>query len=114
MSEIRRDTVNCIKCGTETEKVHNITINPKFMGEEIIITGLTGRRCPKCKEQYVDSSSSKRAITIVKETKEWYKKGLIDGIRKYAWLRDGVQYVGTTGKTLKEAIEEIQNDNHVK
>jgi len=37
-----------------------------------------------------------------------YKQGFIDGLSCYAWWKDGVQYVGTTGKTLKEAIEEVE------
>ncbi len=37
-----------------------------------------------------------------------YKQGFIDGLTCYAWWKDGVQYVGTTGKTLKEAIAEIE------
>lgn len=36
-----------------------------------------------------------------------YKRGYIDGsmeqVRLWAWWKDGVQYVGTCGKTLKEA-----------
>lgn len=39
-----------------------------------------------------------------------YKKGLLDGVRMYAWWKDGVGYVGTTGKTLKKAIEEINKE----
>jgi len=35
-------------------------------------------------------------------------EGMEEGIRLYAWWRDGVQYVGTTGKTLKEAIAAIR------
>lgn len=38
---------------------------------------------------------------------EAYKEGLEEGIRKYAWWKDGVEYVGTTGKTLKEALMEL-------
>ena len=37
-----------------------------------------------------------------------YKNGVIDGIRMYSWMKDGVSYVGTTGTTLKKAIEEIE------
>lgn len=37
-----------------------------------------------------------------------YKQGFIDGLTCYAWWKDGVQYVGTTGKTLKEAIAEVE------
>ena len=36
-----------------------------------------------------------------------YYKGLREGIQLYAHWRDGVQYVGTTGRTLKTAIELI-------
>jgi hypothetical protein len=36
-----------------------------------------------------------------------YYKGLREGVQLYAHWRDGVQYVGTTGRTLKTAIESI-------
>jgi predicted transcriptional regulator len=36
---------------------------------------------------------------------EAYVKGLEDGIRAYAWMKDGVTYVGTTGRTLAQALE---------
>lgn len=39
-----------------------------------------------------------------------YKRGKIDGVKMYAHWRDGVQYVGTTGRTLKAAIEEIERE----
>jgi hypothetical protein len=35
-----------------------------------------------------------------------YYDGLADGIRMYAHWKDGVQYVGTTGKTLIKALQE--------
>lgn len=28
-----------------------------------------------------------------------------DGLREYAWWKDGMEYVGSCGTTLKEAIE---------
>ena len=34
--------------------------------------------------------------------------GMKDGIRRFAWWKDGVQYVGTTGKTLADALSEIK------
>ena len=37
-----------------------------------------------------------------------YDAGRKAGITNYAWWKDGVQYVGTTGRTLKEALEEVQ------
>jgi hypothetical protein len=36
-----------------------------------------------------------------------YYDGMREGVRLYAHWKDGVQYVGTTGKTLKKALEEI-------
>ncbi len=36
-----------------------------------------------------------------------YYEGMRDGIHRYAHWRDGVQYVGTTGRTLKEALEDV-------
>ena len=36
-----------------------------------------------------------------------YYEGLRDGIHRYAHWRDGVQYVGTTGRTLKQALESV-------
>ena len=37
-----------------------------------------------------------------------YKKGFEDGVRCFAWWKDGVEYVGTTGKTLACALADIK------
>lgn len=42
------------------------------------------------------------------EKQEAYKQGFIDGITCYAHWNDGVQEVGTCGRTLKEAIKKIE------
>ncbi len=34
--------------------------------------------------------------------------GLIEGLSMYAWWKDGVEYVGTCGRTLKQAIEDVR------
>jgi len=39
-----------------------------------------------------------------------YFNGIVEGVRLYAWWKDGEQYVGTCGKTLKEAISDIEED----
>lgn len=39
-----------------------------------------------------------------------YKQGLKDGITRFAWWKDGTQYVGTCGNTLKNALKEIDNE----
>lgn len=36
--------------------------------------------------------------------------GMIEGITLYAHWKDGVQYVGTTGKTLKKALEDVEKE----
>lgn len=36
-----------------------------------------------------------------------YFAGLAAGVRMYAWWKDGAQQVGTTGRTLKEALIQI-------
>ena len=36
-----------------------------------------------------------------------YFDGLKEATRKFAWWKDGIQYVGTTGATLKEALADI-------
>ena len=37
-----------------------------------------------------------------------YYKGVREGVTMYAHWQDGVQYVGTTGRTLHQAIAELQ------
>jgi len=39
-----------------------------------------------------------------------YFQGLREGVRRFAWMKDGVYYVGTTGQTLKEALAEIDEE----
>jgi hypothetical protein len=36
-----------------------------------------------------------------------YHEGLRDGIHRYAHWQDGVQYVGTTGRTLQQALDSV-------
>lgn len=37
-----------------------------------------------------------------------YYDGIIEGLTRYAWWKDGVQYVGTCGSTLKQAIADVE------
>jgi hypothetical protein len=39
-----------------------------------------------------------------------YYQGLREGIEMYAHWKDGVQYVGTTGKTLKVALALVHQE----
>jgi hypothetical protein len=38
-----------------------------------------------------------------------YYKGLREGVEKFAWWKDGTQYVGTTGSTLKSVLQDIDS-----
>jgi len=40
------------------------------------------------------------------EVKRQYRKGYEDSLEAYAWWKDGVQYVGSCGTTLKQALKE--------
>ena len=42
------------------------------------------------------------------EEKIAYFQGVKAGIRLYAWWKDGSQFVGTCGTTLKVALERIE------
>lgn len=42
------------------------------------------------------------------ERSEDFCKGMIEGFKVYAHWKNGVQYVGTTGKTLENAIKEVE------
>jgi len=44
-----------------------------------------------------------------KEKEDPYKKGFIDGLTSFAHWEDGVQMVGTSGVTLKDAIENVES-----
>lgn len=39
---------------------------------------------------------------------EAYKQGFIDALRAFAWWKDGIQYVGTGAKTLKDAVSNVE------
>ena len=43
-----------------------------------------------------------------KKEKEIYDKGFKAGLEAYAWWKDGIQYVGTSGTTLKQALEKLE------
>ena len=45
----------------------------------------------------------------IAQTRAYYK-GMREGINRYAHWKDGVQYVGTTGRTLHQAIAELQQE----
>jgi hypothetical protein len=42
-------------------------------------------------------------------TKEYYD-GVLEGLYRYAWMKDGVYYVGSCGQTLKEAQADVEKE----
>ena len=44
----------------------------------------------------------------IAQTRAYYK-GLREGVERFAWWRDGTQYVGTTGSTLKNVLQDINS-----
>ena len=42
-----------------------------------------------------------------------YRKGLLEGIRRYAHWKDGTQFVGTCGRTLKDALSDLDSETCV-
>lgn len=50
------------------------------------------------------------AKELAEKTTQAFYQGLRNGVIQYAHWKDGVQYVGTTGKTLEKALAEIAAD----
>ena len=44
----------------------------------------------------------------LKAYEEGYLDGVREGIRRYAWWKDGIQYVGSCGGTLRDALQELE------
>ncbi len=44
---------------------------------------------------------------LTAQAKISFKAGLKHGIWLFAWWKDGVQYVGTSGRTLEQAYKEL-------
>jgi hypothetical protein len=38
-----------------------------------------------------------------------YYQGLREGVERFAWWKDGTQYVGTTGAKLKSVLQDIDS-----
>lgn len=70
----------------------------------------------KSRATYWDSSvpEEDRVLVPYSKVKEQaeisFKAGMKYGIWLFAWWKDGVQYVGTSGRTLEEAYKELGLD----
>lgn len=52
-------------------------------------------------------------IRKIEDLKTYYR-GLREGVRMYAHWKEGVQYVGTTGKSLESAIKELNKEEELR
>lgn len=57
--------IKCVQCGTKTSVVDDINFMATVEGREVIVTRLTGTRCPTCKEEYLGAESIKKVEDIV-------------------------------------------------
>jgi len=46
---------------------------------------------------------------MTEEEKKAYKLGVGDGLRAFAWWKDGLELLGDGTHTLKEILEDIEN-----
>jgi len=54
--------------------------------------------CPEVRELIEDYKQ------LQSENKKQYREGYEAGLRAFAWWKNGTQYVGSCGTTLKEAL----------
>lgn len=52
-------------------------------------------------------------IGTTKEEINAYYDGLREGVYMYAYMKDGTYYVGTTGKTLKQAYADVEEERNL-
>jgi cell fate regulator YaaT (PSP1 superfamily) len=64
--------------------------------------------CVMKEEKDIDNEAEERMREY--NTKIAYKNGILEGIKRYSWLEDGIRYVGTAKKTLDAAIQEIEEE----
>jgi YgiT-type zinc finger domain-containing protein len=59
--------IKCVECGTKTEESRDITLTITVEGREIVITGLSGSRCPNCSEEYLDAVSIEKVEELIRK-----------------------------------------------
>jgi len=55
-------------------------------------------------------SVDQNADIILEELRKVYLEGMKAGIWRFAYMKDGVYYVGTTGRIYKEEIKRIDEE----
>ncbi len=97
--------ISCVLCGTKTKKADNITFTATIEGREIVITNLTGTRCPNCGEEYLGADS----LDKVEEATKKFRKPHVVFKRKIT-LSGGRRVIGIP-EEIDRAIGKKQNVN---
>lgn len=61
------------------------------------------------KEQAATEELIRMRQPMPRKSPEDYDRGFLHGLKAYAYMKDGVYYVGTTGRSLKEAAEKYKD-----
>ncbi len=100
---MKKIDIKCIVCASKTEEAKDLVITSTVQGREIVITGLTGKRCLECGEQYVDAESSRKALKIANK----FRKPAIVFKRKVT-VSGGRRVIGIP-KEIDRALEKKEN-----
>jgi len=110
MSEIE---IKCLVCRTQTKEANDIALTTTVEGREIVITRLTGSRCPTCGEEYLDSDSSEKVEELIKKFRKpkviFKRKITKSGGRRVIGIPDEIDRA--LGK--KENVEIWLEDNKI-
>ena len=49
---------------------------------------------------------------LIRILEQVHREGVKEGITRFAWWKDGTQFVGTCGTTLKDALKEIEQEGN--
>lgn len=77
-----------------------------------VVTKLVeGGRCYDCYEEDRERDEAYEEWGFDKEITKAHFEGMREAVKKYAWWKDGVQFVGCGAYTLKQALEEIDEES---
>ena len=77
--------------------------------------GHLDERCTKYANKAAELDECNRALEAKVQkleglVKDAWKEGCKSALEHYAWWRDGVEYVGTCGTTLKQALDDLEEE----
>ncbi len=89
----------CVVCGAKLEVSKNLEFKTSIGGRDIIITNLSGSRCPECDEKYYDADASDK----IDEVLEKYTQPVVKFKRKIM-ESDDKKVIGIP-EELEEALQ---------